>query len=251
MKIVSLNTWGGRASLENLLQFLCSYSDVDIFCLQEVWGGGEETLRKFFSDENINEVEWDLLQKIKMTLPNYNAYFRCNFFDFYGLAVFLKKEIRVLEEGELFVYKEKGYFSKEELGDHSRNIQYIRIDTSKGPRTIINFHGLWDATGKGDTKNRILQSEKILQFVKTIQNPFVLCGDFNLLPDTQSIQIFEQYGLRNLIREYKINSTRTSFYTKSVKFADYAFVSEGIQVVNFLVLRDEVSDHSPLLLEFE
>jgi endonuclease/exonuclease/phosphatase family metal-dependent hydrolase len=58
-------------------------------------------------------------------------------------------------------------------------------------------------------------------------------------------------GMRNLIREYKITSTRTSFYPKTEKFADYFFVSPEVQVNDFQVLPDEVSDHAPLLLSFK
>ena len=41
MKIISLNTWGGRGGKENLLKFIEKYKDTDIFCLQEMWNGGE------------------------------------------------------------------------------------------------------------------------------------------------------------------------------------------------------------------
>jgi endonuclease/exonuclease/phosphatase family metal-dependent hydrolase len=80
-------------------------------------------------------------------------------------------------------------------------------------------------------------------------NPYVLCGDFNLLPESESLLMLEQYGLRNLIREFGITSTRTSLYPKEGRFADYAFISEGIQLKSFEVLPDEVSDHAPLLIE--
>ena len=78
-----------------------------------------------------------------------------------------------------------------------------------------------------------------------------MCGDFNLLPDTESIKILESSGLRSLIKEYNITSTRTSFYTKPAKYADYILVTPGIEVKDFKVLTDEVSDHSPLFLEIE
>ncbi len=78
-----------------------------------------------------------------------------------------------------------------------------------------------------------------------------MCGDFNLLPDTQSIQILEDTGLRNLIKETGVTSTRTSHYTKPEKFADYAFVSKNLNIKEFKVLPDEVSDHSPLCLEIK
>jgi len=251
MKIVSLNTWGGRASLKNLLDFFVSHNDVDIFCLQEIWNGGEKTVKKMFPQENIHEVEWNLLEKITAALPEYNYYFHPCYFDFYGQAIFVKKNIAVQGEGDVLIYKEKGYISLEEFGDHTRNMQYIHIKTDQGLCTILNVHGLWTASGKGDTPDRLLQSEKILHFIKSIQNPVVLCGDFNLVLESESIKQIEGFGLRNLIRENNITSTRTSFYTKSLRFADYTFVSDDITVRDFQVLPDEVSDHAPLYLECE
>ncbi len=70
------------------------------------------------------------------------------------------------------------------------------------------------------------------------------------MPDTQSIALFESHGLKNLIKEHTITSTRTSLYDKSEKYADYIFVTKGIQVNDFKVLPDEVSDHAPLYLDF-
>jgi endonuclease/exonuclease/phosphatase family metal-dependent hydrolase len=163
----------------------------------------------------------------------------------------IRKEYSVSIEADLFVYKQKGYVSEEDAGNHARNIQYATIKTTNGPITIINFHGLWNGKGKTDTNDRIQQSKNILEFTKKLTGEYILCGDFNLLPDTESIKLFESAGLRNLIKEHNISSTRTSFYTKPEKHADYAFVTNGIEVTDFKVLPDEVSDHAPLLIEIE
>lgn len=56
--------------------------------------------------------------------------------------------------------------------------------------------------------------------------------------------------MNNLVKEYKVTSTRTSYYPKQEKFADYIFTSPDVAVKSFAVLQDEVSDHSPLLVEF-
>ncbi len=77
-------------------------------------------------------------------------------------------------------------------------------------------------------------------------------GDFNLLPDTESIRmISNNLGCLNLIDKYNIKSTRTSLYKKPLRFADYVFVSNNIKLKEFKVLPDEISDHSPLFLEIE
>lgn len=168
----------------------------------------------------------------------------------YGLLMLVRKERKVLVEGDVFVHKEQGFIPEGDTGFHARNMQFVTIETEKGNRTIMNFHGLWNGKGKTDTEERLQQSKKIGELTKKIKNPYVICGDFNLLPETESMKSLEDLGLRNLVTEYGITSTRTSFYTKPEKFADYVLTSEGIDVHTFKVLPDEVSDHSPLYLDF-
>lgn len=250
MKIIDLNTWGGRFDINHLVQFFIENKHIDVFCLQEIWNGGEQVVKKMFPEEKIQTVEWNLLPQIAAALPEYNYFFHPCYFDFYGQAIFVKKNIEVLGDGNEFVYGEKGFFSTKEFGDHARNIQYVHLKTEQGICTLINLHGLWSATGKDDTAERLLQSEKILNFIKNIHNPVVLCGDFNLNPESESIKKIERFGLRNLILEYNITSTRTSLYPKPNRFSDYVFVSTSVEVQDFRVLPDEVSDHSPLYLDF-
>ena len=191
------------------------------------------------------------LQDISNLLNNHTPYFRPHYGDNYGLLVLVKNAITVLEEGERFVHKYKGYIPDGDLGNHARNIQYITLTKEGKLLTVINFHGLWNGKGKGDSEDRILQTESILNFIRDVSGEVVLCGDFNLRPDTKSVGLFEEAGMRNLIKEYSITSTRTPYYTKPEKFADYAFVTKEIKVKEFKVLPDEVSDHAPLYLEIK
>jgi len=254
MKLISLNTWGGRAGKEKLLNFFAAHKDVDVFCLQEIWSAPYEHLQGHAAGGmNINHDDIMVygMQEISRLLADHEAYFKPHHLDNYGLMMLIKRGLDLIAEGDTFVYKEKGYIPEGDVGFHARNVQYATITTPVGNRTVLNFHGLWNGSGKGDDSDRLLQSERIVQFMKTLSNPYVICGDFNLLPDTQSLKKLEEFGLRNLIKEYGITSTRTSYYTKETKFADYALVSEGILVKDFKVLPDEVSDHSPMYLEFE
>lgn len=255
MKIISLNTWGGRVGKETLLNFFNAHKDtVDIFCLQEIWSAEHGDLEGKSAGgvplEN-EKIMIQGMQEIAATLHDHVSYFRPHLFDHYGLQLLVRKNISVIEEGECFVYKEKGYVPEEDLGRHARNIQYVTFERNGTPFTVINFHGLWNGKGKGDSDERIEQTRNILAFTKKLSHDFVLCGDFNLLPDTESITLFEDAGLINLIKTHGITSTRTSFYTKPVPYADYAFVTKGVTVKDFKVLPDEVSDHSALYLEIE
>jgi endonuclease/exonuclease/phosphatase family metal-dependent hydrolase len=66
-----------------------------------------------------------------------------------------------------------------------------------------------------------------------------------------SLKKIEDSGMRNLIKEYGITSTRSSFYKKPERFADYTFVSKETKVNNFKILPDEISDHLAMYLDFE
>ncbi len=254
VKVISLNTWGGRAGKESLLSFFKEHSDTDIFCLQEIWSAPYKHLEGHsaggVSIDHSNIMVYGM-QEISSALSSHLTYFRPHHLDNYGLMMLVREGIDIVEEGEIFVYKQKGYVPEGDVGGHARNLQYLTIRTPKGQRTVLNFHGLWNSGGKGDSDERFSQSEKIIGFLKELKNPYVLCGDFNLLPETESLKRLETAGLRNLIKEYAITSTRTRYYTKPNRFADYVLVSEGVEVDDFKVLPDEVSDHSPLYLEFK
>ncbi|HYD93015.1 MAG TPA: endonuclease/exonuclease/phosphatase family protein [Candidatus Paceibacterota bacterium] len=252
MQILTLNTWGGRAGRDDVLAFFRKHADIDIFCLQEIWSAPYDQYEGVSAGGKVIQQETIMtqgLQDLTAALPNHQAFFRPHFLDNYGLCMFVRRDLEVVEEGELFVYQEKGHIPEGDIGNHARNIQFVTIRTETGLVTIINFHGLWNGKGKGDCEERLAQTEKILGFLASLDHPYILCGDFNLLPETESLKRFELAGLRNLIKEFGITSTRTALYTKPEKYADYIFVSPGVTVTGFSVLPDQVSDHAPLLLE--
>jgi exonuclease III len=231
-----------------LIQFLKSHQNIDAFCFQEVFHEAEGKTQ----DEELNATSAkNLFKDICQILPNHQGFFSPHVEDFYGLAMFVKNEFPILEEGEEYVHLNKGFIPAGDIGHHARNIQFIKTKLKGKIITIVNFHGLWNGKGKSDTEDRINQSKRVLEFLRKVDTEIILCGDFNLLPDTESIKMFEDFNLHNLVKEYGVTSTRTSLYTKPPKFADYIFVSNGIKVIDFKVLPDEVSDHSPLLLDFD
>ncbi len=252
MKIITLNTWGGRAGEEKLLNFFDNHKNVDIFCLQEIWSAPYEEYNGSAAGGipiNHDQIMVEGMQKISNLLIEHTGFFRPHFLDNYGLMMFVRKDYNVISEGEIFVYKEKGHIPEGDIGNHARNIQFVTVQIDHKLITIINFHGLWNGKGKTDTEDRIKQSQNIIAFIQSIEGEVVLCGDFNLLPDTESIRIFENTGLINLIKTNEIKSTRTSYYSKQEKYADYIFTSPNLLVKDFKVLPDEVSDHSPLYIE--
>ncbi len=244
MKLVALNAWQGRLH-EPLMAFFKNNQNIDIFCLQEIYHNAPKPLVEDKGDR------LNLLSEIASLLPDHNSYFKPHVFDYFGIAIFVNKKIKIAEEGDLFVFKERKDALQDFKVSHARNLQFITIETNKGKRTILNFHGLWNGQSKEDTEERIAQADNISKYVKTIDNPYVFCGDFNLLPENKSLKMIEDLGMRNLIKEYGISSTRSSHYKKPDKFADYTLVSDGIKVNEFKVLPDEISDHLAMYLDFE
>lgn len=255
MTIICLNIWGGRAGQGKLLAFFEKYRDTaDVFCLQEVWADRYESFEGVLAGGRAidhSTIMTHAFQEIGAALPDHEPYFAPSFYESYGLCMFVRKGIPVSGTGDIFVHKERGHVPEDDIGLHARNLQFVSLEHGSQELTIMNFHGLWNGKGKGDCEERVAQSERILEFTAALPNPFILCGDFNLTPDTESVRKLEEAGLRNLIREYGITSTRTSLYDKPLGYADYAFVSDGIEVTDFKVLPDEVSDHAPLFLSLK
>ncbi len=242
MKLITLNIWGGHVR-DPLHQFISNHQDIDIFCFQEVYHDAKEMIT--IEDR---KVSLNIFSELQTLLPNHTGYFKPAVDGIYGISMFIKQQINVLAEGESIIHDNPTYSGRGP--SHSRILQWAKCNIDGNLYTIMNVHGLWNGQGKTDTPERILQSEKIKQFMNGVHNRKILCGDFNLRPDTHSLKIISD-GMHNLIDAYNITSTRTSYYPKEEKYADYVFTSPDIKVKEFLVLKDEVSDHAPLLVDFD
>src|SRR3990167_1209091 len=241
MQLMTLNIWGGRV-YQPLINFIEQHREVDIFCLQEVYHKAPQQI----STED-KSYHLDIYSEIQNILINHQGFFRPVVSNIYGIAIFIKNKIDILGEGEIIIHHNPTYPGTGPA--HSRNLQWLECFFNDKFYSIINVHGLWNGRGKTDTPERLVQSKQIRNFLETISIPKILCGDFNLRPDTESLQLLEQ-DMKNLIKNNNITSTRTSLYPKDEKYADYILVSSEIRVNRFEVLTDEVSDHAPLLLEF-
>ncbi len=253
MKLICLNTWGGLAGREKLLAFLNAHRDADLLCLQEVWSARYQGLDGACAGGRPLDQDAIMVngrQEIAAQLDGHAVFFHPHHLNDYGLMTLVAKRLEVVESGDIFVHRERGYIPEGDIGHHARNVQFVTLATPRGRVSVMNFHGLWNGQGKSDSDDRLAQSRRILDFLQGRREPFLLCGDFNLAPDTRSLKILEAAGLRNLVAEFGVTSTRTSLYTRPERFADYVFVSPGVDVRAFRVLPDEVSDHAPLMLEF-
>ncbi len=241
MELITLNIWAGHLR-ERLIKFFHQYKNVDFFCLQEIYSQASAKIGP--GSQYVNLDSFGELQKL---LPNHRGYFDPAAKNIFGLCIFVSKEIEVEGQGKLFVYDNPKYDGKD--ADHSRIIQYVICKKNGKEFAIINFHGLRTSSGKDDTPERIAQSQKIKQFMSSLSMPKILCGDFNLNPDTKSFQILSE----NMVDHIKLNnitSTRTSYYPKTARYADYILTSPAAKVEEFKKLPEEASDHNALYVKF-
>jgi hypothetical protein len=205
----------------------------------------------------------DLLDELQHLLPGYQALF-CNIqsgFDphgpvayavDFGQAMFVHPSLRLQDHFKRFIFR-----TENALSAHSntpvgwglgRAIQVATIGQAQTTYVIGNVHGLWHPSGKGDMPERLEQSTHIVAAMASVSaQKKIIVGDLNVLPQTQSIALIEQAGYRNLVSEHAITDTRTVFYDKAIRLADYAFVSERVKVEAFRVDQSPVSDHAALI----
>ncbi len=133
----------------------------------------------------------------------------------------------------------------------------VRVPCGNGPVLVANFHGLWDAAEKATSLCDLTYREQFVLRLMSTKTFFklLLCGDFNLLPGTQALALLASGGLRNLVLECGVTYTRThlhrSFDTGAALFADYVLMSPALELVQFDVLPDVVSDPAALRVHFE
>lgn len=261
MKLICLNLWGGNAGAK-LLDFIKSKSsDTDIFCFQENYSSDRLESLSEGMYSNIHEQVCAILTDFNFfyypTIEGEDARKKVNFPLTHGQVTFVKKGINVLNSGEIYVYRKRNEMGPRYEGgepDFPKNFIYTQIEKDGKSFLVLNIHGFWNKAAKTDVPQRIKQSQIILDFIKNENLPAVVAGDFNLRMETKSVAMFEQNGLVNLVKKFKVPTTRSNLYDfkwrQNDPYADYIFTTKDVSINNFRVLQDEVSDHLPLYLDF-
>jgi endonuclease/exonuclease/phosphatase family metal-dependent hydrolase len=264
VRIVSLNAWGG-AVFDELAAWLPG-TGADVVCLQEVTRtpGGSGWM-EYRDAERTLPQRADLFDDVRALLPRHQAMFVANdagpvvddrgavHRQDFGIAVFVHDTFPVIGGEASFVH---GTFTDQAEGwaasGRSRIAQGVRLlDRGAGRAvTVVHLHGLRDAAGKHDTPERLQQAHRLAAVVERVRGDgdvVVVCGDLNLLPDSETFAVLAGVGLRDLVGDA---DTRTSRYPKPSRHASYLLVSDPDVVRSFeVVTTPEVSDHRPLVVD--
>jgi endonuclease/exonuclease/phosphatase family metal-dependent hydrolase len=240
MKLITLNTWGGRIN-KPLLDFIERNNNIDIFCFQEINNNASDDMLDSPKEEDKN-----LFFSIQNLLPEFTGYFSPQV-PGVGHAIFIKNEFNVDHVALHPILAEEEIINMPD--PFPRILQTIHLKDIN--LSVYNFHGVPKAEKK-DTPIRDLQTSRVMEIINKDTNPKIIVGDFNLNPDTKAIATFESKFV-NQIKESSYPTTRSRYYNKlkDFPFADYIFTSPEIKISEFKVLSDKISDHLPLLLNFE
>lgn len=255
IKLISLNIWGGRRKAD-LLSFVKRHSrDIDVFCFQEVL---DKQVSKAIMLEKLKYSGSDYLETphiykdLSHVLKGFDSWTaRSSGTGGEKLGIFVRNGLisgKVLEKATN-PFKVKVF---DKIFTMRGMTQLASIKKDGKQFNVINIHGLWQGGGKKDTPERLKQSALLVELANKVKRKrLVICGDFNLEPSTDSILMLDKL-FRNLIKENKIKSTRSSLYAHASKgkFADYTFVTRDVKVKKFRVLKEHVSDHLPMYIEF-
>jgi len=260
MRLLSLNVWEGRVK-EKLIPFIAnSARSTDLFCFQEILDvdnpdGAEWRKSIKFGDSFAKGTVADgkIFGAVKGALGGFGPFLTAPYAKGgIRLATFVSKSARVVRNEVHPLRVEQRQRAMGEDIWSKPVLQCTRVADGGRRYNILNFHGLWVyRKWHSDTPLRIEQSRAIIEFIGGLKGRTVLCGDFNLTPGTESLRMLEDSGLRDLVREFGIRSTRTKkFWRSRDQFADYVLVSKDVDVRDFGTLDEAVSDHLPLYLDF-
>lgn len=226
MRIIFLNIWEGKLQ-EAIESFILGQAPAtDVFCLEEVPEGTRRIFEKL--------------------LPNYKGIYAD------------KSVLGHTFEQATYVRDSIGILISKPLLETTSGVGlglYTQLVSGVSKINICNLHGVSHPGDKLDNPDRMEQSKAVIDFFKTFDGQKIIGGDFNLLPETESIKMFEENGYVDLIKKFDVKTTRNHLawdrYDIKQYFSDYAFTSEDVKIKSFEVINNEISDHLPLILDVE
>ncbi|MEO0937671.1 MAG: endonuclease/exonuclease/phosphatase family protein [Pseudomonadota bacterium] len=261
MRVLCLNCWGGTLA-DALLDYIAS-TGADVLCLQEVIHTPSAPAQVLTYRDAFRTLPQRarLLDELSAVLPDHHVTFcptargplwhgDTAYPSLWGIATFTRKSLPVIAQTSRFVH---GAFGEDGFGDEprSRTAHALRLWAGR-PITIAHMHGLRAPAGKGDTPARAAQADRFIALVQNVAAPgdsLILCGDFNVRPDSETITKLRALGLTERVTADGHKTTRTAHYTKPEPYADYMFVSKDLKDAPFQVITNpEPSDHTPLIL---
>lgn len=246
MKIIQLNIWHGKLG-DSAIQFL-NDEQPDIVCLQEASQIQGPTYGMVVSLDIIQR-QADLAYAVfAPTFSHQLMGQKCTF----GNAILSKFPLDRQET----VFTSEAYRDEFDASQNDHNIRNLQIVNARLPNgkqlTIANHHGYNTQDPSGNEQTLEATKKLAVHLAAYPKLPLILCADLNISPDSPAMQPLNNLALTNLTVKHGIKKTLSSVHKLDLNIAcDYIFVSPDIKVRRFSTSDAIVSDHKPLILEFD
>lgn len=212
IKFITLNLWEGGKLFDSVVSFI-KKENPDIIAMQEVRNGKDPNLERRFRTFGV--FREDLGYPYSVFSPAFlNTTSAGNVDE--GNAILSR--FPIIHDKVTFLNSQYGEFNSE-YSKHFELIpailQHAVIEFENLKLNIFNAHGIWGLDGR-DNERRLKVSKIIVDEIKDKEN-IILAGDFNLSPNTKTIQNIEEY-LENVFK----NELRSTFNMKYKDNEGYA-----------------------------
>lgn len=249
-KFIHCNILNGGRLMDNLVQFLVR-EQPDILAMQEVYAGGDTQLEPRFRSITVLQAATRL--DYHTFAPTHNEP-HSSILVPSGNAVLSR--FPAIQEAVWFFdvpYQASLVDDGRGFSHFPCNLQHTRLDLNGIALHVFNTHGIWDRHGQ-DNPRRLNMGKIIAERMAGLR-PAILCGDFNVNEGTKTI---DRLG-EQLINVFAPDRRKTSFnvarkpkksgYTSAV--VDFIFTSKDLKTLSYRQPDVDVSDHLPLVCEFE
>ena len=239
---MTLNVWQGR--LERVLLKYLEQQDIDFACMQEAvdYDGKTAGLVSSYStigaSLRLDHQYFSPLNAIKFGSKNMS----------FGNVIY--SSLPFTQSENIFTRGSyKGDFDFDVDDYNIRALQHTLVEVDGKKLHILNHHGHHiDAHKLGDDET-MRQTGLIIDYIKQLDGAVILCGDFNLAPESESIKQFDSV-MQNLSVTHSLETTR-SLLTYKKEVCDYIFINDKVDVNDFSMDQTIISDHNALILDFE
>jgi endonuclease/exonuclease/phosphatase family metal-dependent hydrolase len=242
MKLISLNVALFEPNNQALADFF-NEENADILALQEVTRRLDpEAQAAFVSKDTIDAAAPALTHQFfapvmmarDFNTPHFHGhdYFAMDFGGFMDFGEYLKSKYPIPSGKNVFLENQYSLitdWASWPKVEH-RAVQVTNIITPHSkPLRVINYHGFW-SKDKIDQPRTLAASHTILALAQEAHSPVIICGDFNLFPETESIKLLASQ-FTNLVDSYNIHTTRPAsneLHHSKRNVVDYIFVSPEV-----------------------
>ena len=251
MKLIQINAWMGKLS-PTLLRFLHK-ENPDFICVQEIFNSENDVP---YPNRQINlgpEIR-DLFD-----IP-YHTYFSPRISidiageeRFFGNMIFSRLPFESTENFITFGEPSFNVSHKSPASNSAVGLQIVKIKIDDQIMVLANHHGYWvgGENGQLGDQESIKSLERAAEVLKKFSgSPLIFAGDLNVVNESPAMRPFDNF-LTSLTVTYDIKNTLSGLkYDKPVA-CDHIMVNDKIAVKNFEVRNIIVSDHFPLIMEFD